>query len=111
MLVNITKNEIIAEKVQIADTFFRRLKGLLGTDRLPLHCGLLISPCNSVHTFGMRYPITVLFIDEQDVVLKAVDWLKPGRIAWCFKSAYVIELPAGTADGAHITAGDKLQNL
>ena len=111
MLVNITKNKIIVEKVQIADTFFRRLKGLLGTNSLPSNCGLLISPCNSVHTFGMRYPITVLFIDEHDIVLKTVDCLKPGRLAWCPQGAYVIELPAGTVNCANITVGDQLKNI
>lgn len=109
MIVNISKDTVIVEDMQIADTFFSRLKGLLGTNSLPLGRGLVIRPCNSVHTWGMRYPLDVLFVDKNNVVLKVVCGMSPGRIAWCTKSAYVVELPAGTVVKANIEQGDSLR--
>ncbi|MEG6585233.1 DUF192 domain-containing protein [Dendrosporobacter sp. 1207_IL3150] len=105
-LINETNGYILADQVRIADNFFARLKGLLGTALLPPgHC-LVIRPCNSVHTFGMRYPIDVLFVSKDDVVLEKVSKMQSGKIAAKKGSSYVIELPAGGAEPAN--AGDKL---
>lgn len=107
--INVTQNSILADHGRIADSFFRRLKGLLGTTSLPGGQGLLIRPCNSVHTFGMRYSIDVLFVGKDNRIQKIVPAMPSGRIAVSSGSAYVIELPAGTVQTTNTKTGDQLQ--
>ena len=52
-LFNESRGILLAEKLMVADTFWKRLRGLLGTREWPEGNALLINPCNSVHMFGM----------------------------------------------------------
>ena len=108
MIRNSTRNTCLATEPRLADSFFSRLKGLLGTKKLAEGAALIISPCSSVHTFGMSYPIDVLFIDANDKVVKIVNALEPGHIAACRSGSYVIELPAGTAQNSLTQIGDRI---
>ncbi len=108
MIINYEKNTILAYQEKTADKFFSRLKGLLGTDHISCGDSLIIYPCNSVHTFGMNYPIDVLFVSEQHIILKLVTDMKPGKVSYCPKSDYVIELPAGTVKKTNTELGDFL---
>lgn len=108
-IVNATKdNAELAGRVMEADTFFRRLKGLLGTSGLPAGTALVIRPCNSVHTFGMAYSIDVIFADSGNKVVKIVSDLPPGRVTGCLAGRYAVELPAGTARQSKTAVGDRL---
>jgi uncharacterized membrane protein (UPF0127 family) len=94
----------------VADTFFTRLKGLLGKDEFPHGEGLWIKPCNSVHTFGMKFPIDVVFLDKENRVVGLMNTLLPNRISRFYSDASsVIELPAGTLDAANIVTGDHIE--
>lgn len=108
-LINVSPNAMLAETTSVASTFWRRLKGLLGTRELPAGEALLIVPCNSVHTFGMKYPIDVIFVGKDNRVLKTVGAMQPGKIAACFGASYVVELPAGTLDRTGTCIGDILE--
>jgi uncharacterized membrane protein (UPF0127 family) len=108
MIVNLTKATYIAVNVRVANKFFSRLKGLLGTAGLAAGSALVITPCSSVHTFGMGYPIDALFIGAGNKVLRVVSELKPGRMACCSGSLCIIELPAGTAEASRTIAGDEV---
>ena len=108
-LKNKTKDQVIANQVLLADTFWKRLKGLLGTSSLPHGHGLLIKPCNSVHTFGMAYPIDVLFVDRNHRIIKIVEQMKSGKASMALSSSYVVELPAGTARQTACSIGDVLE--
>lgn len=105
---NVTNNNILACDAQIADTFFKRFKGLLGTKKLEHGKGLVIRPCNSIHTVGMKYDIDVLFIDKDDYVVKISAKMPACRIAVCQKSDCVIELPAGTVSSTGTKLGDRI---
>lgn len=109
MIKNKTKNKEIAHHVWLADTFWQRLKGLLGTRNLPVGYGLIIKPCNSVHTVGMLYPIDVLFVNKDHCIIKKVEKMKSGQVSVAFGSSFVIELPAGTIEQAECDVGDKLE--
>jgi len=98
-IINRTTNTVLATEALIADSYFKRLKGLLGVKELRRNAGLVIRPCNSVHTFFMRFPIDVLFVDKNNRIIKTIPHLKP----YCFTALYfgavfVIELPAGTIE-------------
>ena len=110
-VVNRSKGTLIAAKVRRADSFFSRLKGLLGTDSLPEGESLLIYPCSSIHTLGMNYPIDALFVNSQSIVVKVEKELSPGSLAGASKAHYVIELPAGTADKTVCQIGDRIAVL
>ncbi|MEB3284984.1 MAG: DUF192 domain-containing protein [Candidatus Sericytochromatia bacterium] len=101
--------EALAERVGIASNFWSRLIGLLGTPHLPPDAGLLIVPCNSVHTFGMRYAIDIVYLTEAGVVIATTEHMKPWTFGWPIRAAKaVLELPAGTVQRAGLQAGDRL---
>lgn len=108
LIGNMSKDTVLASRARLADSFFTRLKGLLGTKGLEAGEGLVIRPCGSVHTFGMKYAIDVVFAAADHRVLKTVPGLGPGRMAACGGSRYVVELPAGTLAATATEAGDFL---
>jgi uncharacterized membrane protein (UPF0127 family) len=98
---------VVAEQLRVARSVRARMKGLLGGAQLVVGDGLLLTPCKQVHTFGMRYPIDVVFCDQDWQVTNVIRDMKPrrvSRIEW--KARHTIELPRGAADG--IRAGDRL---
>lgn len=103
------QGEILVKQCRLADRFFSRLIGLLGQKGLSAGTGLILLPCDMVHTLGMRFPIDVVFVDRNGLVLATRAGLKPNRIAPRVAGAYaVIELPAGDADRLGIASGQML---
>lgn len=99
----------MAEKLKVADTFGKRLRGLMGRPRLPKGEGLLIIPCNAIHTFFMRFPIDVLFLDANRCVVHLIPALKPYRLRLPVRAARcVVELPAGAIARSRTEVGDRL---
>ncbi len=74
-----------------------RLRGLLGKPPPAPGHALLITPCASVHTAFMRYPIDVVFLNSRGGILKLVEALAPWRIAACWGARHTLELAAGEA--------------
>lgn len=103
------QNRLLAAQVRLADSFWPRLKGLLGTAALPEGQGLLLRPCNSVHTFGMQYALDVVFLDSSWGIRKIVPDLASWRGACCWGAAAVLELPAGTAHRQDLKVGQQLR--
>ena len=97
----------IIDSVALADKTLNRLKGLLGKKGLTMQQGLLISPCNSVHTVGMKFDIDVIFLNKQNQVIKIKQSVKPTRMVSCFRSKKVLELASGSAQYNNISIGDK----
>ncbi len=94
-----------------ASTWWRRAVGLLATRELSNPCGLWLRPCNSIHTFGMRYPIDVVFLRADGTVLKVVPALAPWRMARCPGAASTLELRAGLARRLELAPGRELDLL
>jgi len=111
-LINQTKNTILAEDVFIANTPFKRIKGLLGKKVFLPNQAIILDPCNSVHTFFMRFAIDILFVDKDYKVVKALPELNPNRITRIYwHSSRVIELPAGRLNLTNTQTRDQLQLL
>lgn len=109
-LVNQTKNIILAEELILADTPLKRLVGLLGRKEFRKGQALVLKPANSIHTFFMRFPIDVLFLDKENKVIKAISCLKPWRITVAsFATVMTIELPCNTLEEIPTTEGDILK--
>ncbi len=99
----------IAHTCRVADNFFTRLKGLQGKKSLPDGEGLLIKPCNSVHTFGMKISIDVVFLSKENEVIYMMEKMPPRKISPIVKkAAAVLELPAGRLEQTPILKGQHL---
>lgn len=97
-----------SHRIRRADTWWRRAVGLLTTTALHDPCGLWIAPCGSVHTFGMRYAIDVVFLDRDNRVLKVVPRLRPWRMAGAARAVATLELREGLAEPLGLRPGLQL---
>jgi uncharacterized membrane protein (UPF0127 family) len=108
-LMNAHTRTVVASAVEVADDRATRRKGLLGRDHLDPAAALVLTPCFSVHTAFMRFPIDVLFVDRNGIVLKVVRQMGPWRIAAAWGAHTVIELAAGAVAGTRdVRVGDCL---
>ena len=82
----------------MAETWWTRLRGLAWRREPPDGWGLLFPGCRSVHTFGMRFPIDVVFVDPHGWPIAIYRGVKPARVVTCRRAAAVIETKAGDAD-------------
>jgi uncharacterized protein len=108
-LVNTTRNTVLGEQIEIADSSLSRMKGLLGRKGLDPGTGLLIMPSQAVHTVGMSFPIDILFVNKHDRVLHVQPCLVPYRISGLhWRAQYVVELPVGAIAESRTSVGDQL---
>lgn len=106
---NVTRGRLLADRAEEATTFLRRLVGLMGRRSLAEGEGLLIRPCNAIHTLFMRIPIDVAFLDARGAVVKQLHALAPWRATPpCAHARSVLELPAGTLAASGTQPGDRL---
>lgn len=93
--------------IQHADTFAKRLTGLLGTRKFPDYDGLYFPDVRCIHTFFMQYPIDVLFLDDNRIIGKCAERVKPFRVIWGpFSCSSIVELRPGFIAQAQIKKGD-----
>ena len=108
----VLRNERTGETLAAAlEAFFdsaSRRRGLLGRNQLAPGCAAILAPCNSVHTFFMRFPIDVLFVRRDGFVTKVCPDLKPWRAAVALRAFAAIELAAGATRTAGTRPGDRL---
>ena len=107
VLVNARNDVTIASDVNLALTRAERRKGLLGRDSLDPSAALVISPCSSIHTMFMRFPIDVIFLDRDNRVVKVITAMKPWRTALGGRGAQsALELEAGALEANGLQPGD-----
>ena len=105
---NQTRNTVLGEAVEVADTSEKRRVGLLKHARLDPGSGLWIVPCESVHTFFMKFPIDLVYLDRKRKVRKVRHAVPAWRLSACLSAHSILELPAGTAQATGTQAGDEL---
>jgi len=98
-------------QVRVANTFVTRGLGLLVGAPLDTAEGLLIAPCSSIHTFGMRYALDVVFVDREARVLRVCPDVKAARARFAGGAYAVLELRAGVAAQHGLTPGVRLDAL
>jgi uncharacterized membrane protein (UPF0127 family) len=98
--------EVLAS-LEVAGSRRARSRGLLGRDGVD--GALLLRPCRSVHTVGMRFPIDVAFCDDELRVLRIVTMPRHrlSRLVW--RSRAVIEAEAGAFARWGLRPGDQLE--
>lgn len=111
---NCTRQTLVASELEVAETGWSRMKGLLGraVDSFMPGKGLWIFPSEGVHTIGMAFPIDVAYLDAEGRIIHLYHRLAPYRIARIkFKAKSVLELPAGTLESSQTQTGDLLSFL
>jgi hypothetical protein len=108
---NRTRQMHLATALAVADTHWTRLRGLLGLHASDFGngCGLWIVPCHGVHTFGMGFPIAVVYLDRAQTVIHIERELRPWRLAPVTpRAASVLELPCRAVVETGTEIGDKI---
>ncbi|MBF0385223.1 MAG: DUF192 domain-containing protein [Candidatus Omnitrophica bacterium] len=109
-IFNLTRQKTIASHGKTADTFFSRMKGLLGTKRIGQNEALIITRCKSIHMFFMSYSIDAIFVDEGNEVVGLVKNIKPWHLSPVFlRSSFVIESCPGIITLTQTALGDKIK--
>ena len=107
-LLNRTRDLVLAAHVEPAFDSGARRTGLLGRQTLPPDRVLAIAPSNAIHTFGMQFPIDVLFVRRDGTVVKRVLALKARRLSAAVRAFAVLEFAAGHPGVAQTSVGDVL---
>ena len=111
-VINHTRETTLVSDLEIAETGWRRMKGLIGRSghSFGKGKGLWLCPCEGVHTIGMTFAIDVAYLDKNSRIVHMYRNLRPfriGRISW--KTRSVLELPAGVLAESRTEAGDCLE--
>jgi len=103
------REALLAPVVEGAFESATRNRGLLGRDSLAADTALIIAPCNSIHTFFMRFSIDVIYTARSGEVLKIAAGVRPWRISLCPRAFAVVEMAAGSANRHALKVGDHLE--
>ena len=106
---NQTQNVPLITNGRLADTFWLRLRGLLGASPLQKGEGLVLAGEKSIHTLFMGFAIDVVYVDKQFKVIRTTSNMVPYRLGpFITQSAYVLEMPVGTISQTSTQVGDQL---
>ncbi len=109
-IINVSRQTVLANSGAAADTFLKRMAGLLGRDRLNSGEALVIIPCRGIHMLFMKFPIDVIFIDRANTVVGLCPNIRPFQFSPFFPRAHsAIETPAGTIAASQTQMGDSIQ--
>ena len=108
-LINERTGQVLGESVRLADSFWPRLRGLLGRSPLADGEGLWLVPCRQVHMYGMAFPLSVWFLDGKQQILAIEDDLHPGTKSKYIREARsVLEWPVSWAERNQVRLGDRI---
>ena len=100
---------VVCRHCRVAKDPWSRMRGLLGRRKLDDGEGVLLRPASSVHTWFMLFPIDVVFLDRNFVVLRIVPRLRPWRAVWHRGALAVLEFAAGECAGRGLVVGDRVE--
>ena len=106
---NVTRQIEIAHSVDVADDGARRRRGLLDRKALEDGEGLWIVPCEAVHTFGMHFPIDLIYLGRDLRVKKIRNSVAPLRVSACLSAHSVLELASGSIRSTGTKPGDVIE--
>jgi uncharacterized protein len=99
---------VVCKRCLVADRPWSRMRGLLGRKEFVSDDGLLITPCSSIHTWFMRFPIDIVYLESDLTVVGVRENVKPWRMTGWRGSRAVLELPAGSCERKGVRPGDRL---
>lgn len=109
---NRTRNAVLSDRTRVANTLVTRMVGLLASKGLAEGEGLWIEPCNSIHTWFMKFTIDAVFLDREGNVVKLASRMKPWKLTSIARRARgVLELPEGTVERTGTQVGDVVERV
>lgn len=110
IVVNETRNTQLITHGRLANTFFSRLKGLLGEAKLSPGEGLVLENEKSIHTLFMRFPIDVVYLNQAQQIIQLTPNMPPYRLGPFINQAqYIVELPVDTIEQTRCQIGDQIR--
>lgn len=106
--LSIGGGRLLAGSVTVAGDSAARRRGLLERESLGPDEGLIIAPTFAVHTFGMRFPLDIVFVDRSGLVLATAGDVPPRRIRARWGAFAAVELSAGRCRAAGLSPGEQL---
>ena len=108
-LINIYRdNELLFSRVKVADDFGTRLRGLMFYREMPGIGGLLLFPCQMAHLFWMRFPLDLIYLSREKVVIN-IETKGPNQVGRFVKNSYyILETKVGSSEAGNIQVGEKL---
>ena len=108
-VVNTRTGQELGNRIQMADRWLARLRGMVARPAPQRGEGLLLTPCSSVHMYGMRFALDVAFLDDGGTVIAMYPRLPPrARTRWHRNAAHALELPPGFLEDSGTSLGDVL---
>jgi uncharacterized membrane protein (UPF0127 family) len=107
-IVNETRGTVVCERAELANTWWKRLRGLLGRPGLPAGDGMLIVPAPSIHSAFMRFEFDAIFLDRDMKVVALAERIPPWRARSGRRAKSVLELAAGEIAARGVQLGDQL---
>lgn len=108
-IINARTGRSLGDRIAKANTFWRRLRGLLGRRSLAPGEGLLLEPCQAVHGLGMAFVCDIVYLDTDNRVVYQGQLRRNGRGPYRRDARRVLEVPEGVLDESETKVGDVLQ--
>ncbi len=109
IIKNKNKATVLSKSAKTANSFFLRLKGLMFKKSMDEQGALIFINAPSIHTFFMRFPIDILFLDKKMRVTRICHSVYPGRCVFCLNAAFTIEFPALKLAKLNVEIGDTIE--
>lgn len=109
-ILNTVNNQLLAEQAILASSFSQKLLGLMGKAQLLENEALILPQCKIVHSFFMKFPIDLIFCDQENKIVLLQENFKPWKISkFSLLTNYIIELPAGKIKATECSLGNYLK--
>lgn len=109
MIINLNRKTTISQKTFFAERLRDRTRGMIGRDFGEAFDAMVFSACNAIHTFFMRIPLDVIFLNKENTVVALRRTLRPWHpCVLVLRACTVVELPVGTIDESGTMVGDQL---
>jgi uncharacterized membrane protein (UPF0127 family) len=103
------RDEPIATRILTAFDSPSRRRGLLGQSSIGEDVVLVIAPCSAVHTFRMQFPVDLVYVKPNGLVIKLRPDVGPNRISGAWGAFAVIEMASGAIGRTRLVTGDRLE--
>jgi uncharacterized protein len=112
MIVNRTRGDsVVCARTEVADTFWRRLRGLQGRASLAPGDGMLFRREGSIHSAFMRFRFDAVFMDRELRVIALAEHIPPWRTRAARGARVILELAAGEISRTGLAIGDRLAEI
>lgn len=109
-VTNRTRGTTVVTGGELAENLWTRFRGLMGKRSLPEGYGLLFQKESAIHSFGMRIPIDVVYLDRAGIVIHVTQAMPPSRLGPLVRKVQdVLELPVGTLERTQTRVGDQFE--